>query len=151
MIIKFGKKSKTNLNVALDYRLVHFICEIARRDILKDDFCVFETFRTIETQKDYVARGVSKTMNSRHIPDENGVINAVDIVFYERYKTTVKENGKTKEVWKSKLSWNEELYYRNVKAMQEVIKDLGYEDIIEWGGSWKTFVDLPHWQIKRGK
>jgi peptidoglycan L-alanyl-D-glutamate endopeptidase CwlK len=35
--------------------------------ISKQDFSVIEGMRTLETQKDYVKRGVSETMNSRHL------------------------------------------------------------------------------------
>lgn len=41
---------------------------------------VFETIRTIEKQREYVRRGVSKTLNSRHLPDHEGLASAADIV-----------------------------------------------------------------------
>lgn len=43
--------------------------------ISEQDFGVFEGLRTIETQRAYVARGVTKTMNSRHLTGD-----AVDLV-----------------------------------------------------------------------
>ncbi len=39
------------------------------------DFTVFEGMRTLERQREYVARGVSRTMNSRHLTGH-----AVDLV-----------------------------------------------------------------------
>ena len=45
------------------------------------DFTVIETVRTVAQQKLNVAKGVSKTMKSRHIPETNksGLCEAIDI------------------------------------------------------------------------
>ena len=74
-----GRTSKLNLCNNVDYRLVHIVCEVARLD-LPCDFGVFESKRTVEKQKEYVQRGVSKTMNSKHIPDKNGIVFDEDII-----------------------------------------------------------------------
>ena len=45
-------------------------------DELREELFVIEYFRSVETQRAYVARGVSKTMNSKHL---QGL--AVDLAF----------------------------------------------------------------------
>lgn len=40
------------------------------------------TIRTVEMQKEYVAKGLSKTMQSNHLPQADGFIHAVDAQCY---------------------------------------------------------------------
>lgn len=49
------------------------------------DFSILGGLRTMEQQKQNVANGLSKTMNSRHLPDENGVGHAVDAAPYPQH------------------------------------------------------------------
>lgn len=53
--------------------LVIVVCEAIK--ITRQDFTVFEGVRSLETQREYVERGVSWTMNSRHLTGH-----AVDLV-----------------------------------------------------------------------
>lgn len=90
------------------------------------DFTVLEGLRTKERQRQLVAKGASKTMNSYHITGH-----AVDIAPLV--------NGKVTWDWK---------YYRQLApVIKQVAKDLGVN--ITWGGDWKSFPDGPHWQIPR--
>lgn len=130
MKAKLGKKSKLNLCNNLDYRLVHIICEVLKKD-LPCDFGVFETKRTIEKQREYVQRGVSKTMNSKHLPDKNGIVRAVDIVPYV--------NGK--------YTWENKYLDVLIPVFEEVAESL-YPNQITFGKNWKTFIDRPHIEIK---
>lgn len=43
------------------------------------DFTVLEVLRSVARQKQLVASGASKTMNSRHLPGKDGLARAVDI------------------------------------------------------------------------
>lgn len=131
MKIKFGRKSKLNLCNNLDYRLVHIVCEVARRD-LPCDFTVFETKRTVETQKKYVAEGKSTTMNSRHLPDDLGIVRAVDIVPYVNGKNT----------------WEDKYYDELLPIFRDVADEL-YPGQINFGADWKSFVDNPHIEINK--
>ena len=92
------------------------------------DFMVVEGLRTIETQKKYVAEGKSKTMNSYHLTGH-----AVDLAPLE--------NGS--------IDWsNKKGQFDSVsKAVKQAAKEMGVA--VEWGGDWKSFVDKPHYQIKR--
>lgn len=90
------------------------------------DFMVVEGLRTKETQAEYVKKGVSKTMNSRHL-----IGKAVDLAPLE--------NGA--------IDWaNSKGQFDAVaKAMLQAAKELGIK--VEWGGTWKTLVDKPHYQV----
>lgn len=128
MLIKFGNKSKLNLCNNLDYRLVHIVCEVAKLD-LPCDFTVFETKRTLEKQKEYVAKGTSKTMNSKHLSDKKGIVRAVDIVPYVNSKNT----------------WEDKYYNALIPIFKAVANSL-YPDQIEFGFDWGW--DKAHIQIK---
>lgn len=130
MLIKFGNKSKLNLCNNLDYRLVHIVCEVAKLD-LPCDFTVFETKRTLEKQKEYVAKGTSKTMNSKHLSDKKGIVRAVDIVPYVNSKNT----------------WEDKYYNALIPIFKAVANSL-YPDQIEFGFDWGW--DKAHIQIKDG-
>ena len=95
-------------------------------EISEYDFMVVEGLRTKETQAEYVKKGVSKTMNSRHLtgkavdlaPLENGVID-----------------------WENKKGQFDSV----AKAMMQAASEIGVK--VEWGGTWKSFVDKPHYQV----
>lgn len=131
MQIKFGNKSKVNLCDNLDYRLVHIVCEVAKLDC-PCDWTLWESKRSIEKQKEYVAKGTSKTMNSKHLPDKKGIVRAVDIVPYVNGKNT----------------WDKKYYDAIIPIFKAVANSL-YPDQIEFGYDWKFF-DAAHIQIKTG-
>lgn len=132
MKIKLGKRSKLNLCNNLDYRLVHIVCEVTKKD-LPYDFGVFETKRTLEQQKENIRKGVSKTLNSKHIPDKNGIVRAMDIVPYV--------NGS--------YIWSHEHLDKIIPIFKDVAKEL-YGNEIEFGYDWTNFIDKPHIQIRDG-
>lgn len=131
MKIKFGKRSLDNLTKRLDPRLVHIAMELQKEEVICDAG-VFETERTLEKQKENVKKGVSQTLNSKHIPDSNGIVRAMDIVAYV--------NGSY--VWDRK--YQDDL----VRAIRDVIKRLGYEDVIRLGADFKSFYDGYHIEIR---
>lgn len=90
------------------------------------DFMVVEGLRTKQTQAEYVKKGVSKTMNSKHLTGH-----AVDLAPLE--------NGS--------IDWNNTKgqFDAVAKAMKQAANELGVK--ITWGGVWK-FVDKPHYQIE---
>lgn len=95
-------------------------------ELTKQDFTVLEGLRTRERQKQLVAKGASKTMNSYHITGH-----AVDIA----------------PIVNGQVSWDWKYYYPVRDAMKAAAKELGVK--VEWGGDWKSFKDGPHWQIPR--
>lgn len=92
------------------------------------DFGVSEGVRTLERQKALYEAKKSLTMNSRHLTGD-----AVDVYAWV--------NGY--------VDWNFSNYEKIAKAMFKAAEELGIE--IEWGGSWKSFRDGPHFQLKRNK
>lgn len=74
-----GKRSRSNLEKVHPV-LVQLVEEAIK--ITTQDFTVLDGIRTVEEQKEYVRRGVSKTMRSNHLPKSDGLGYAVDLVPY---------------------------------------------------------------------
>ena len=88
------------------------------------DFAVVEGLRTMERQKELVAKGFSKTLKSRHLTGH-----AVDLA----------------PVIDGQIRWDWPPFERIAKAMRAAATDSNVP--IEWGGAWRTFRDGPHWQL----
>lgn len=95
----------------------------AARDT-KVDFIVTEGLRTKERQAQLVAKGASRTMNSKHISGR-----AVDLA----------------AVIDGEVRWDWPLYHKLADAMKKAAKECGVS--IVWGGDWKTFKDGPHFEL----
>jgi hypothetical protein len=91
------------------------------------DFGVSQGLRSIETQREYVKRGVSQTMNSRHLTGH-----AVDIFAYV--------GGSAR--------WEMPLYLEINHAFDRAASELKID--VDWGGDWKSFKDGPHYQLSWG-
>ena len=93
---------------------------------------VTEGLRTKEQQAENVRKGVSQTMNSKHIPrDGESFSRAVDVAMF-------KSNGKYSSDLRD---------YKNFAMV--VLKEAKSRGLkVTWGGSWKTLVDGPHFQIE---
>lgn len=103
----------------------HLVAIVKRAALISDlDFTVLEGLRTTARQRELVAQGASKTMNSRHITGH-----AVDLA----------------PMVGGKVSWDWPLYYRLAPIVKRAASDIGHP--IEWGGDWKSFKDGPHWQL----
>ena len=89
-------------------------------------FTVIEGLRTVERQKQLVAQGASKTMNSRHITGH-----AVDLAPH-------RPDGQIAFDWP--------LYYKIAPVMKQAAKELGVA--LDWGGDWK-WKDGPHFELRR--
>jgi peptidoglycan L-alanyl-D-glutamate endopeptidase CwlK len=98
-------------------------------DVTLQDFIVSEGLRSVEQQKKNMAAGVSKTMNSRHLPSKDGLARAVDLW----------------AVVGGKVTWDMAAYRRIAAAMQQAATELNVT--VEWGGAWKKLVDGPHFQL----
>lgn len=91
-------------------------------------FKVGDGTRTEDEQRENVRKGWSKTMNSRHL-----VGRAIDLhVLGEDGEATFDDRSQYVEV---------------SRAMKQAAKELGIP--IEWGGDWKSFDDIPHFQVPR--
>ena len=116
-----GKRSKQRLE-GLHADLVAVVeLAITKTSI---DFTVLEGMRTVERQRELVAKGASTTMNSRHLDGH-----AVDLGAY--VDGTVR--------------WDWPLYHKIADAMKEAALELQVD--MDWGGDWKSFPDGPHYQL----
>jgi len=125
MTYSFGIKSvkkMTGVHPALKKVLYRAI------EITDVDFSIIEGVRTLERQKQLVASGASKTLNSRHLSGH-----AVDIAPYVE----------------GEIRWDWPLYHRLAKVMKTAAKEIGVP--VQWGGDWIRFKDGPHWQLPWGK
>ncbi len=117
MTYKLGKHSLAELRgVHPDLRAV-----VERAiEITEQDFTVHDGIRTEDEQHEYVERGVSWTMDSKHLPQEDGHGHAVDLVPYI--------NGK--------LRWEFNPIYRIAEAVRAAAEELGVQ--VRWGGCWQV-------------
>lgn len=90
------------------------------------DFVVIEGLRTEERQRQLVASGASRTMNSRHLTGH-----AVDLM-------PIGPNGPA-------FDWP--LYDRLGPAVKQAAEKEGVA--LDWGGDWKSFRDGPHFELDR--
>lgn len=87
-------------------------------EITTQDFAVHDGLRTPTEQREYVRRGVSKTMNSMHMKQADGYGHAVDLVPFI--------NGKLRWEWKP--------IYEIAAAVRQAAGECGVRLI--WGGVW---------------
>lgn len=107
---------------------------VARRagEIMPGGFVLTEGMRTKERQRILFAKGLSKTMNSRHI-----VGMAVD------FAPLIDTDGDgDKEV-----TWKTPAFLPVIKAFKQAAAELNIP--IVSGGDWKTFRDYPHIELSR--
>lgn len=88
------------------------------------DFTVLEGRRTLARQKQLMAAGATRTMNSRHLTGH-----AVDIAPWV---------GGT-------VRWDWPLYHQLAPVIKKAALEL--EVPIQWGGDWRSFKDGPHWEL----
>lgn len=82
------------------------------------DFGVTQGVRTLKQQRHYVATGKSQTMNSKHLPQFDGLGHAVDVVAYIG----------------SDICWELNLYDDICDAFKEAAIDQGVA--VKWGAAW---------------
>jgi len=131
MGFKLGKKSLEKLNG------VHpDLVKVVKRaiELTEIDFSVGEGLRTLEKQKEYLAKGATTTLKSRHLTGH-----AVDLFAFV---------GK-------EVRWDARLYHKIKDAMFAAGKEFGVP--IRWGGDWdcdgdsgdEKFFDGPHFELPR--
>lgn len=92
------------------------------------DVTVLEGVRTLERQKQLLAEGRSQTMKSYHLKHGDGYSHAVDLAPYP-------------------IDWkNTQQFTKLADIIKTKAKELNI--LLTWGGDWKSFKDLPHYQIE---
>lgn len=121
MSIVLGPRSLSRLE-GVHPDLVRVIKKAAAMSDL--DFTVLEGLRTLDRQKQLMAQGATKTMNSRHLTGH-----AVDLA----------------PMLDGKVSWDWPLYHRLAKIVKAAA---AAENVaLTWGGDWAKFRDGPHWEL----
>lgn len=158
MTYALGNKSRAEL-AGVHPQLVKVVERAIQ--LTAQDFGVHDGLRTEAEQREYVRRGVSKTMNSMHMRQPDGFGHAVDLVPWI--------NGQLRWEWKP--------IFVIAEAVQRAANELDVD--LVWGGVWdrnfrdlspspqgmeqavnayvarrrgmgKTaFIDGPHWQLGR--
>lgn len=127
---KFSKRSLDNLS-NVDKRLIHICNEL----INHIDFTVIEGHRSLERQLELYEQGYSQidgiTKKGKHnyLPSL-----AIDIIPYKKGHNPFDGSKES-----------EEMFNTLAKEFKKVANELGYK--ITWGGDWKSFKDLPHFQL----
>ena len=121
MSFKLSQRSLDRMQ-GVDERLVRVVKRAI--EITTVDFAVTEGLRNIERQRELVAKGFSKTMNSKHL---RGL--AVDVA----------------ALVDGKVTWEKKPYHAIADAMKQAAKELGIN--IRWGGDFKSFFDGPHFEL----
>ena len=115
---KLSNKSKREM-MGIDDRLQEII-ELTIQ-ITTIDFMVFDGLRTQEEQEEYVRRGVSWTMHSKHLTGH-----AMDLVPLVNNKTT----------------WNHKPCFELAEAVMKAARQLDIN--LLWGGAWNNH-NLKEW------
>lgn len=121
MAIILGQRSLSRLE-GVHPDLVRVVKKAASMSGL--DFTILEGLRTLERQKQLMAEGATKTMNSRHLTGH-----AVDIA----------------PMLGGSVSWDWPLYHRLAKVIKAAAVAEGVP--LTWGGDWRSFKDGPHWEL----
>lgn len=90
-------------------------------------FIITEGLRTESRQRELVAAGASRTMNSRHLTGH-----AVDVAI----------------IIAGEVRWDWPLYVRLAANVKHSAMKVGIP--IVWGGDWTQFRDGPHFELERG-
>jgi peptidoglycan L-alanyl-D-glutamate endopeptidase CwlK len=100
------------------------------------DFVITEGLRTLARQRQLLAKKATKTLNSRHLTGH-----AVDLYAW----VDLDLDGTVEFVEMS----NPRLMTRIADAIKAAaVKE---KVAIVWGGDWKKFVDMPHFELNRRK
>ena len=118
----FSARSKRNMK-GLHPDLIAVLNTALQRTPL--DFVVTEGLRTEARQRELVASGASKTMNSRHLTGH-----AFDVAM-------IMDQGG--------ITWQFGAYRDAAKVFKDAAQELGVD--LEWGGDWRSFKDGPHFQL----
>lgn len=140
MTYKFSAKSLNNLE-GVHPLLVDVVQMCMAQQIM--DFSVHEGVRSLDRQKSLVARGVSKTMRSKHLIQSSGFGHAVDL--YPSPVSMVRVNaGDAREIARFGVLNG---------IMQVCAKKMGVIVLngMDWDGDGETldhtFFDAPHYEL----
>jgi len=128
---KFSNRSKSKLNTCHP-----LLQELFNEVIKRVDCTIVEGIRSLETQKEYVRKGVSKTLKSKHLKQADGYSYAVDCIAYP-------------------IDWKDSSRnYMFAGYVKGVADSLGIDIRLgaDWNGNFtakdQTFHDQPHFELR---
>lgn len=101
-------------------------------EIMPGGFIITEGLRSKERQRELFAKGLSKTMNSRHL-----VGLAVD------FAPLIDADGDGKK----EVTWKTPAFLPVIKAFKQAAAEL--KVAVDFGAEWRTFKDYPHAELSR--
>ena len=106
----------------------------------KIDFGVICGMRSLETQKELVAKGASKTMKSKHLEGK-----AVELNLYDEIADAMKEASKETEV---DLRWGASWHINSMREQEMTSEAMmtQYIDLRRSQGR-RPFIDAPHFEL----
>lgn len=119
-VYQLGKTSEARL-VGVHPHLV--ACVRRAITLTRQDFTVHEGVRSLATQREFVARGASQTLDSRHLQGADGYGHAVDLYAWV--------DGAVRFEWA--------LYVPIADAMRQAARELGIP--LRYGGGWYRLED----------
>ncbi len=145
MEYKFSKSSEENMVMVLPE-----LVEVPRKALsfgVLDLGIIKDSFRTEEIQRDNIKKGVSKTMDTLHLPQNDGYSHAIDIFWYHNGVDAftleiIAKTDKDRQLIKDK--WNQ-----TAALMYEAAISLNFN--LGWGGFWKGNWDKPHYYKRRSR
>jgi peptidoglycan LD-endopeptidase CwlK len=116
------------------------------------DCSISDGVRSIEEQRKNVARGVSQTMESKHLPQADGLAHAVDAPIYPIDWTKVQRGLDAMK--RADPTMQAAKFYHYAGYVLGVAAMMGID--VRWGGDWDgdrdvsdhTFIDLPHFELR---
>ena len=137
IMYKFSAQSKTKLDTC--HPDIQKVLNLAIKFV---DITIIEGIRTIETQQEYVRTGKSKTLDSKHLKQDDGYSHAVDCALYP-------------------VDWSDKARFIWLGGYLQGIADTLYQsgeikNRLTWGGDWDndqnikehSFFDGPHFQLR---
>lgn len=140
MLVVLSEKSRRNLNGVHPY-LVSVVKGVVDLQVM--DFSVNEGVRSVEKQRENIRKGVSKTMNSKHLVQPDGFAHAVDLYPYPVNMEAVNK-GNAREIARFGLLAGLMISVGRAKGI-----------VIKWGYDWDmdgqtldhNFSDGPHFEL----
>lgn len=143
----FGVMSKSNLNEAHPKirRLFEFV-------IKHWDCSVIDGARTIDEQKRNIAKGVSKTMASKHLPQWDGTSHAVDVMPWPYDWGKIEKGLNALKKADGGMEIAEVYMFQGFVAGVAAVLDIKIRQGADWNSNRQfddqTFHDLPHTELK---